>query len=76
MAEWIDAVMMNIGAIFVVVGGVFLTGAVLGLMIWLSGVIWIEASNKWRAILRAESLIYEYRKNRDKFLRWKDEQDG
>lgn len=72
MAEWIDAVITEIGAIFVIVGGVFLMGAVSGLLIWLLSVIWIEASNKWRAILRAESLIYEYKQNRSEFLEWKE----
>lgn len=69
----IDGVMMNIGAVFLIAGGVLLISALFGFAIWLVGNIWIAASNKWRRILRAESLIYEYRQNRDEFLMWKHE---
>ena len=69
----IDSVMMNIGAVFLIAGGVLLISALFGFAIWLVGKIWIAASNKWRRILRAESLIYEYRQNRDEFLMWKHE---
>ena len=69
----IDSVMINIGAVFLIAGGVLLISALFGFAIWLVGKIWIAASNKWRRILRAESLIYEYRQNRDEFLMWKHE---
>ena len=69
----IDSVMMNIGAVFLIAGGVLLISALFGFAIWLVGKIWIAASNKWRRILRAESLIYEYRQNRDEFMMWKHE---
>lgn len=69
----IGSVMMNIGAVFLIAGGVLLISALFGFAIWLVGKIWIAASNKWRRILRAESLIYEYRQNRDEFLMWKHE---
>ena len=69
----IDNVMMNIGAVFLIAGGVLLISALFGFAIWLVGKIWIAASNKWRRILWAESLIYEYRQNRDEFLMWKHE---
>ena len=72
--ELIDNVMLNTGALVLVVGGCLLIAAVVGLAALLVANIWIAASNKWRSILRAESLIYEYRKNRDEFLRWKHEQ--
>ena len=75
MSRLIDGVMMNIGAVFLIAGGVLLISALFGFAIWLVGEIWIAASNKWRGILRAESLIYEYRKNRDEFMRWKHEAD-
>lgn len=54
-------------------GGCLLVAAGVGLAALLVANIWIAASNKWRRILRAESLIYEYRQNRDEFLRWKYE---
>ena len=32
---------------------------------------WIEFSEKFRDICKAESMIFEYRKNRDKFMEWR-----
>lgn len=55
----IDSVMMNTGAIVLIVGGCLLLAAGVGLAALLVANIWISASNKWRRILRAESLIYE-----------------
>ena len=72
--ELIDNVMMNTGALVLVVGGCLLIAAVVGLAALLVANIWIAASNKWRRILRTESLIYEYKQNRDEFMRWKHEQ--
>ena len=71
----IDSVMTNTGAIVLIVGGCLLLAAGVGLAALLVANIWISASNKWRRILRAESLIYEYKQNRDEFLRWKHETD-
>lgn len=70
----IDVVMMSAGKIVLITGGCLLVAAGVGLAALLVANIWIAASNKWRRILRAESLIYEYRKNRDEFMRWKHEQ--
>ena len=67
----IDNVMVNIGAAFMIVGGVALVAIVLGLVIYADGWAWVAASDKWRGILRAESLIYEYRMNRDAYIEWK-----
>ena len=72
--ELIDNVMLNTGALVLVVGGCLLIAAVVGLAALLVANIWIAASNKWRRILRTESLIYEYKQNRDEFMRWKHEQ--
>ena len=33
------------------------------------------ASNRFQAICKAESLILEYRKNRDEFLRWRPKKE-
>lgn len=67
----IDNVMVNIGAAFMIVGGVALVAIVLGLVIYAAGWAWVAASEKWRDILRAESLIYEYRMNRDAYIKWR-----
>ena len=41
------------------------------LIYWMA-IAWIKASNAWRNILKAESLIYEYKQNRDEYLEWKE----
>ena len=68
----IDNVMVNIGAAFMLIGGVALVAIVLGLAVYAAGLAWIAASNKWRDILRAESLIYEYRMNRKVYIEWRE----
>nr|WP_325302308.1 hypothetical protein [uncultured Dysosmobacter sp.] len=69
-----DDIMINTGAIVLIAGGLLLLVAGVGFACLLVATIWIAASNRWRAVLRGESLIYEYRKNREAFLRWKKEQ--
>ena len=70
MTEAVDSVMMNIGAFFTIAGGIIMMLFVVGTVGYLVALLWISACNKWRAICRAESLIFEYRKNRKDFLRW------
>lgn len=70
MTEAVDSVMMNIGAFFTIAGGIIMMLFVVGMVGYLVALLWISACNKWRAICRAESLIFEYRKNRKDFLRW------
>lgn len=71
----VEKLMMNIGALFLILGGAFLFAGVVLLFAWILGSAWIAVSNKWRRICHAESLIFEYRKNRDRFLEWKKEQE-
>ena len=66
-----DSVMVNIGAAFMLIGGAALVAIVLALAVYAAGMAWIAASNKWRDILRAESLIYEYRMNREAYIEWR-----
>lgn len=68
----IDSVMVNIGAAVMLIGGVALVAIALGLAVYAAGLAWIAASNKWRDILRAESLIYEYRMNREAYIEWRE----
>ena len=76
MTACIDSVMINIGAFFMIAGGAFLVAAVVGIVAYIAVIIWISASNKFRSICKAESLIFEYRRNREELLEWKGEQDG
>lgn len=75
MTEAVDSVMMNIGAFFTIAGGIIMMLFVVGMVGYLVALLWISACNKWRAICRAESLIFEYRKNREDFLRWMSKAD-
>lgn len=64
-----------IGEVFLVFGGTFLLGFVLAVLFKLMCEAWVVASNRFRAICKAESLILEYRKNRDEFLRWRSKKE-
>lgn len=75
MTEAVDSVMINIGAFFAIAGGIIMMLFVVGMVGYLVALLWISACNKWRAICRAESLIFEYRKNRKDFLRWMSKVD-
>lgn len=75
MTETVDSVMMNIGAFFAIAGGIIMMLFVVGMVGYLVALLWISACNKWRDICRAESLIFEYRKNRKDFLRWMSKAD-
>ncbi len=44
----VDNVMMNIGAVFMIVGGAVLVSVVLGLAIYAAALVWVSASNKLR----------------------------
>lgn len=50
--------------------------AVIGVLLWLALDIWEYASNRFRDVCKAESLIFEYRKNRDDYLEWKNTKDS
>ena len=62
-----------IGSLFLAFGGMCALAITLGVIVWIAASIWISASNKWRNILKAESLIYEYRKNRKDYLFWREQ---
>lgn len=44
----VDNVMVNIGAVFMIVGGAALVSVVLGLAIYAAALVWVSASNKLR----------------------------
>ena len=65
-----DAVFRIIGIIVCGLGGGLLCLAIVGFILWLACCAWIAFSNKFRAVCKAESLIFEYRKYREQFLAW------
>lgn len=65
-----DKVAFLMGEVFLVFGGTFLLGFVLAVLFKLMCEAWVAASNRFRGICKAESLIFEYRKYREQFLEW------
>lgn len=61
----------SVGLIVIIIGSIFVILFLLCFGWWALSSIWIAASNKFRDICRAESLIFEYRRERDAYLRWK-----
>ena len=71
-----DNVYLVIGQFFCGLGGSLLMVALIGFIVDLACMAWIEASNKFRAICRAESMIFEYQKHRNDFMYWLHMQKG
>lgn len=65
-----------IGKVFVVVGGPALCFALVALIVYIACMAWISASNRFRGILKAESLIYRYKKEENLFRKWIEEKEG
>lgn len=66
----LDNVALFIGYAIMVVGGFALFVTMSALFIEIACELWVLASTKFRAVWKAESLVYEYNKNREKFLEW------
>ena len=69
IALWLGTILMGAGGALLVLALIFFIG-------WLVCVAWIAFSERFRGICKAESLIFEYRKNREKFLEWKEGDHG
>ncbi len=65
-----DAVYRIIGIIVCGLGGGLLCVAIVWFLGWLVCCAWAAFSNKFRAVCKAESLIFEYRKYHEQFLAW------
>ncbi len=66
-----EDIALLIGCVLMGVGGTLLALTILFAIGYALCCVWIAFSDNFRAICKAESLIYEYRKNREKFLEWK-----
>ena len=66
----LEQVARNVGFELMVVGGLLLFGVLVALSARIMCELWIGVSNRFRDICKAESLIHEYRRNREKFLKW------
>lgn len=68
----LEVILFWIGAVVVITLGL----ALIACLAYCMAIMWIKASNAWRGILKAESLIYEYKQNREKYLEWKEAVDN
>ena len=59
---------ITLGHIFLVVGGPIVLAMCIAVLVWLGAMLWAGASNRFRDICKAESLIHEYRHERDTYL--------
>ena len=59
------------GTIMCIGGGFILTFTILLVLAYFMSVLWIEVSKKWRSICAAESLIHEYVKERESYMKWR-----
>lgn len=66
----LDQLVWWLGYAFVIIGGAELLVLLLAVIGLAACKAWISASNKFRDICKGESLIHEYRRNREEFLRW------
>ena len=66
----LDKFALVIGYAVITVGGFTLLGITSAFFIEIACELWVLASTKFRAVWKAESLVYEYNKNREKFLEW------
>lgn len=65
-----------VGVIVCGLGGTLLCIAIAGFCAWLASCAWVAFSDKFRSICKAESLIFEYRKHRERFLNWLTKNGG
>lgn len=48
---------------------------IIGALIYYAGYLWVMAACRWRKIFKAETLVFEYKKDREEYRRWKQEHD-
>lgn len=66
----VENIARNIGYAFFCLGGIALFSVAVAFVVRFVFEIWFLVSTKFRAVWKVESLIYEYNKNREKFLEW------
>lgn len=46
---------------------------VIGALVYYAGRLYVMAAFRWRKIFKGETLIFEYKKNREDYIRWKEQ---
>ena len=71
-----EGVFYTVGSIVCGIGGSLLCIGVVGFLAWGVSCAWVLFSNQFRAVCKAESMIFEYRKYREQFLAWMEAKAG
>lgn len=71
----VESVAIFFGKFLCYVGGAALGLALIALFMELAGELWIMARDKWSRILKAESMIFQFKKYREEFLDWMEERE-
>lgn len=72
-----EQIALGIGYFVMVAGLACIAIICLSLLGFFACVVWEAFSYRFRAILKAEKTIHEFRKNREKFMEWKERtEDG
>lgn len=69
-------VALYLGMSVMSIGGILLATALIFFFGWLVCIAWTMFSVTFRKICQAESLIADYRKNREKFLEWREGEEN
>lgn len=67
-----DKIFLAVGRTVCVLGAISIGGILAALLAQLLCEAWMAASNRFRKVCRGESLIFEYWKNREEFLEWRE----
>ena len=67
-----DKIFLAVGRTVCGLGAISIGGILAALLAQLLCEAWMAASNKFRKVCRGESLIFEYWKNREEFLKWRE----
>ena len=67
-----DEILLKIAKTVCLTGGIAVALTILWLVFQLCCEAWMAASDRFRNVLSGESMIWEYKKNRKKFLEWKE----
>lgn len=70
----VENIARNIGYAFFCLGGIALFSVTVAFMVRFVLEIWFLVSTKFRAVWKVESLIFEYNKNRENFLEWREKE--
>jgi hypothetical protein len=66
----------GIGTVIMCLGAVLLASSIILFLGWLVQFAWTAFSVTFRAICKTESLICDYKKNREKFLEWREGEEN